>query len=121
MIKGNYGIVFYTNNFVVDGFAATTRGPFIFIRPEYKDDKGLLEHEQTHVRQFLSDYIWLFVYRYKFSRYYRKEYEAEAYANQAKCYTDDRVPRFAKFLSEKYDLGITPEIAERCIRDKMKE
>jgi hypothetical protein len=44
-------ITSYTNNFIAKNFAGCTRGPFIFIRPEHKGDKGMLAREKVHVRQ----------------------------------------------------------------------
>ena len=37
-----------------EGFGGTTQGPVIKIRPKYKGDMGLLEHEKTHVRQWYA-------------------------------------------------------------------
>ena len=44
--------IFYTNHLIPARFAAETYGPFIFIRPSYLEDKGLLHHELMHVKQF---------------------------------------------------------------------
>ena len=46
-------MVVYANRFVKAGFAGCTKGPVIFIRPEYRSDRGLLEHERVHARQWL--------------------------------------------------------------------
>lgn len=46
-------MIFYTHRFVQPCFAATTRGPVIFIRPECRQDTGLLEHERVHAHQWL--------------------------------------------------------------------
>lgn len=108
-------MVFYTDRFVKTGFAGTTYGPFIFIRPKYKSDVGLLAHEQTHVRQFWRMFPILGI-RYRLSKKWRFAIEAEAYAVQSRYYADDRVPLFAKMISEKYGLGVSIEVAEREIR-----
>ena len=110
--------VIYTDVGVAEGSAGSSHGSVICIRPKYRDDIGLLEHERVHVRQFWRNPL-LFNFRYAFGRHYRMAYEAEAYAAQAKCYADDRVPVLAARLANKYDLGITPEIAERAIREAM--
>lgn len=108
-------MVFYTARFVQPGFAATTRGPLIFIRPEYRQDIGLLEHERVHVRQWLRTLgthgIW-----YALSKAYRLRSEAEAYREQARHYPDDRRPLFAEFIAYNYDLDITPEAALARLR-----
>ena len=110
--------VFYTDIGVSEGSAGGAHNSVICIRPKYRGDVGLLEHERIHVRQFWRNPI-LFNFRYAFGRHYRLQYEAEAYAAQANCYADDRVPVLAARLANKYDLGITPEIAERAIREAM--
>lgn len=98
--------VFYTNFGVMAGFAGTTRGPFIFIRPEYKDDTGLLAHEKVHVRQWFRT-LGLHSFLYMLSDRYRLAAEVECYREQAKHYPDDRMPRFAVFISKYYGLSIT--------------
>lgn len=44
-------LTIYTDNLPAHA-GGMTRGPFIFIRPKYKGDVGLLEHEKTHVAQW---------------------------------------------------------------------
>ncbi len=44
-------ITIYTDN-LPEKFGGLTRGPFVFIRPKYRDDKGLHAHEYTHVKQW---------------------------------------------------------------------
>lgn len=64
--------------------------PFLFgkgtcklkIRPKYKDDKGLLEHEVVHAKQYARDSF--FVIKYFLSSDYRYECELEAYTAQLK-------------------------------------
>lgn len=113
-------MVFYTTTFVGDDYAGKSFGPFIFIKPQYKDDVGLLEHEKIHVQQFWRHFP-IFGLLYRVFKHRRMCFEVEAYAEQSKHYTDDRIPKFAQLISEKYNLGITPEIAERAIRDKLAE
>lgn len=48
-----YFRVEYTDVLPAD-FGGTTKGPFIRIRPQYRHDQGLLEHEKFHVRQWWS-------------------------------------------------------------------
>jgi hypothetical protein len=79
---------------------------FIKIRPEYRNDQGLLEHEKEHVRQFWTRGLLIHGLRYKFSRAYRKQCEAEAYRTQLK-YSPQDIEHFVRALVNKYDLGIT--------------
>jgi hypothetical protein len=101
-------MVFYTNWFIPSRFAAMTYGPFIFIRPEKKDDAGLLAHEQTHVRQFKRNPF--FGLAYWLSKKKRLDYEVEAYREQLK-HSRDKADAFALALSTKYGLTITKDEA----------
>ena len=107
---------YYTDRFIDQGSRGCCRGPLIFIRPQYRDDRGLLEHEKVHRRQWLrtlslSSWLYLFVPEYRLAA------EVEAYKVQAECYTDDRLPRFAKIISTKYDLKVTEEAALKLLRE----
>ncbi len=44
-------LTIYTENLPAHA-GGMTRGPFIFIRPKYRGDIGLLEHEKTHIAQW---------------------------------------------------------------------
>jgi hypothetical protein len=96
--------VFYTNLLVGKDFEGAARGPFIFIRPEFKGDRGLLEHERVHVRQFWRT-LGVHGFLYRFSRAYRLRSEVEAYRRQLEFDPASR-SRFAVLLHLKYDLGI---------------
>jgi hypothetical protein len=98
--------VFYTDRLVKSWAAGTTYGPFVFIRPQYKNDIGLLEHELVHVNQFWRT-LGLMELLYEFSAKYRFKYEVEAYKKQLNYYPDDRTRLFAQFLVDRYGLGIT--------------
>ena len=108
-------LTIYTNRYIPERFAALAIGPVVLVRPKYVDDKGLHEHERVHVKQFWRSPL-LYGLRYKFSKAYRLQAEAEAYAEQAKYYADDRVPRFAEMLATLYGLGISVSEAEASIR-----
>lgn len=55
MIKFIYGVipvpVTFTDN-MAKNTAGYARGPVVRLRPRYENDRGLLEHELEHVRQF---------------------------------------------------------------------
>ena len=108
--------VIYTNRFIPAIYAGRTIGPIIFIRPEYKSDTGLLEHEKVHVRQFWRT-LGLFGIPYLLSKKYRLKYELEAYKEQLKYYTTDKKQLFAQHLATKYDLNITQEEALKLLRE----
>ena len=104
-------MIFYTDRFVPEGSAGCVRVffiPIIFIRPEYKDDAGLLAHEEMHVRQawrFILPPIHALVYA--LDDRYRLACEVEAYREQLKHYSDWRGGLFAKFMSRDYGLSIS--------------
>ena len=92
---------------------------FIKIRPKYKDDVGLLEHEKVHVRQFWR-LPFIHGIRYKFSEKYRLRCEVEAYREQLRwypdTYTDWYRSCYAKSITEKYNLDIKIDKAIGLLR-----
>ncbi|MDH3975542.1 MAG: hypothetical protein OEV42_14790 [Deltaproteobacteria bacterium] len=85
------------------------------IRPSHRNDRGLLEHEIIHVKQWYRTF-GLYSLLNKYSRKYRLKYELEAYREQLKHYPDANyarlVDRFAGFIADKYELGISKEEAK---------
>lgn len=102
-------MIFYTDRFVPDNAAGCARGPLIFIRPKYRNDRGLLAHEQTHVQQWLRT-GGLHSFLYLFSKKYKLAAEVEAYKEQLK-YSPTDIGLFAEYISRDYNLDITPEQA----------
>lgn len=104
---------FYSTRFL-NGHAGTVKVffiPIIFIDPRYKDDQGLLAHEQCHVRQaWRNVFPPIHALRYTFSKAYRLKCEVEAYKKQLE-YNPTAAPHFANYLATRYDLDITPEKA----------
>lgn len=109
-------MIFYTDRFVPDGSAGCARGPAIFIRPQYKGDVGLLEHEKVHRWQWLRT-LGIHSFLYLFFSEYRLAAEVEAYKEQARHYPDDRLPLFAVFISRNYRLAISPDDALRLLME----
>lgn len=107
--------VFYTDRFVGDNFAGTTYGPFIFIRPQYRADIGLLKHEQVHVAQFKRTFGLMSIL-YLFTKW-RLRYEVEAYREQLKWYPDDQTAIFAAFIATKYRLNISIQQATNLLKE----
>lgn len=97
-----------SNILIPEIYGAMTRGFFIFIRPEHKENYALIEHEKVHVKQFWRSFC-LHAFRYKFSKEYRLRCEVEAFKRQLEYLRNDNNQRkyFAKYLSENYDLDIT--------------
>lgn len=105
-------LVFYTNKFIPTKFAAITRGPVIWIRPEYKEDIGLLHHELTHRKQWVTT-LGFHSFAYLICRHYRLKSEVEAYKKQIEFGMSKELA--AEFLSSKYNLKITKEDALKLL------
>jgi hypothetical protein len=99
--------VFYTNLFIRKRFDGLSIGPFVFIRPECRNDKGLLAHELVHVEQFYR-YWGLNGLLYFFSKKWRLRFELEAYKKQVDVNHTTYFSRvwmarsFARILVDKY-------------------
>lgn len=106
-------LIFYTNKFVPSRFAAVTYGPVILIRPAYKNDLGLLEHEKVHVKQFWRTLGLLGIF-YLLSNKFRLKCEVEAYKEQLK-YSPGREHLFATFISSKYNIPISVSEAQKLL------
>ena len=117
--------VFYTdsNILIPKVHGACTRAFFVFIRPKYKGNLPLLEHELTHVRQFWTTF-GLFPFLYLLSKKYKLKAEVEAYRTQLQVYADASYPAdildakakaYAEFIAERYGLRITSENAYKLL------
>jgi len=136
-------LTLYTNNLPAQ-FAGTAQGFVVKIRPQYKDDKALHEHEYTHVKQW---YKWLFAWLlitgllvigtyeqlgyalaplaiagvgvhgllYLLVPSYKLHAEAEAYAVQVKHGAD--IDKMANGLATWYGLDITQSEAKAKIEE----
>ena len=137
-------LTIYTNKLLPEWVGARAIMFLVLIRPKYRDDKGIHEHEYTHVKQW---YKWtglalllfllaglampeywqdiasasvlstaVFAMLYKFSTSFRLEAEAEAYAAQVNAGAD--LDKMAKHLANpNYNLGISVEQARRKIEE----
>jgi hypothetical protein len=105
----SYPLTFYTNFAIPDGSAGCARGPVIFIRPQYREDRGLYEHELVHVKQWFRT-LSIHSFLYLLSDRYKLACEVEAYRKQAE-YSPQHRPLFALFISRDYGLDITHEAA----------
>ena len=95
-------------------FAALTVAFVVFIRPEYRNDAGLIAHELTHVRQFWR-WLGLNGLLYKFSKKWRTRFEVEAYRKQLE-FSPHALEHFAVSLSTKYALNITHDRAIELLK-----
>ena len=70
-----------TTSLINEPFDAFTAWPFIFIRPEYKDNAAMIAHEMVHYKSmaWVTPFWWL---RYSFSQSFRWRQEVEAYRVQ---------------------------------------
>ena len=107
--------VIYTDRLIPARFEAYAVGPIVLIRPRRIYDRGLLEHERVHVRQFWRT-LGLCGLGRLLSRSYRLRCEVEAYREQMKWSEKDRAPLFARFLVENYGLFVTYEQALEELR-----
>jgi len=98
---------------IPEKFDAITLGPVILIRPDCKDDAGLIAHERVHVRQWKESW-GMFWPRYLLSRRWRRDYEVEAYREQLR-YSPHCLDLFAGYLSKNYRLGISIDIARSLL------
>ena len=101
--------VIYTNWFIPKRFAAYNLIIVCFIRPEFKYDKGLHDHEYVHYLQW-KRHPFTFPFMYLFNKTYRYCMEVEAYAVQLVWYEerDDyetKANQFARLICECYGVG----------------
>lgn len=100
--------LFITNDNIPEGSAGCAKAWFIYIRPEYKDDIGLLEHEKVHTKQFWRT-LGFHSLLYLCFKSYKLRAEVEAYKTQLNYAEDKEASRqkFAAFISTKYGLDIS--------------
>ena len=96
-----YPLTFYTAFGVP--MAACTYGPVILIKPEYKDDEGLYQHELIHVKQWIFT-LGLHSILYLLSNRYKLWAEVQAYRKQLE-YSPGNEARFAGFIANRYGLA----------------
>ncbi len=140
----NYPFVFYIDWPIPSDASGVARGPFCFIRPKYKYDVGLREHEILHALDWwrftavglllvwiidssinpvagltLFPYFlttWIYGSLYTFVAEFRLWAEVRCYAKQAHFYTDDRRPLFANLIATGYELDVSEVEALELLR-----
>ena len=122
MLKFVYKIlpafVTYSDKGLAPDIGGRAKAFYIRIRPRYKDDIGILEHELQHVRQAYKGLLLIHILRYRYSAKYKFKCEVEAYALQNTFYSDNRLSLFAQFIATKYNLpySFTYSVALAALR-----
>ena len=106
MTQRNEFSIIYTDR-LPEKVAGMALGPVILIRPKYRGDKGLLEHEKYHRRRWLRT-CFLGIAAYLLSQKYRLAEEVAAYKVQLK-YSPGKEWKFAGFIAAKYRLTIVTQ------------
>jgi hypothetical protein len=74
-------VMIVSTRLIPQGFSACSLWPFIFVRPEYRSDAALIEHELVHFReQAWIMPVWVLLYLG--SRKFRLAAEIRAYTRQ---------------------------------------
>ena len=112
-------LLFYTDN-IPSGSAGCANAFVIRIRPEYKNDEGILRHEAEHVRQWWCT-LGLHSLLYLLVKSYRLYAEVRAYREQLKYlpainHVEQSRKLYAGFISRDYGLDISVEEAENKLR-----
>ena len=93
-----------STNLIFKGFSACSLWPFIFVRPEHRNDIALIEHELVHYKeQAWITPVWVILYLV--SRKFRLAAEVRAYTRQIQLGGVTREQAAHALLS--YRLGIT--------------
>ena len=102
-----------TTSLINKPFDALTAWPFIFVRPECKDDPAMIAHEMVHYKSmaWLTPFWWL---RYAFSKSFRWSQEVEAYRVQIAL--GGIALEDAVWLLETYGTGHTAEQAREALQ-----
>ena len=108
----------FTGDNIPTGSAGANRFWMIYVRPTYRDDKPLIEHEKTHVRHFWRN-PFKHVWKYGRDKDYTLACEVEAYRCQLTfCNEWDKEinrQKFAERIATKYGINITVEDAYKLL------
>ena len=109
-------ILIFITNWMPKKFSGYHVGCLVLIRPDYKDDEGLIQHELTHVKQNIRTLGWSGI-KQIWNKNHKLNRECEAYAVQleyvpVKQY-DTMKTRFVNYMYTKYDLGMSKNFIRR--------
>ena len=100
----------FITNWMPERFAGYHIVDIVLIRPDYKDDEGLIQHELTHVKQNLRTLFWSGIKQY-WDKNHKLNRECEAYAIQLQYVPDEDYEvmktRFVNYMYTKYNLGMS--------------
>ena len=117
-------IPIFITNWMPARFAGYHVVDIVFIRPEYKDDEGLRQHELTHVKQNLRTVGWSGIKQY-WNKEHKLDRECEAYAVQLRYVPVAKQEvmrrRFVNYMYTKYDLGMSKNYIRRKFDQKITE
>ena len=117
-------IPIFITNWMPARFAGYHVVDIVFIRPEYKDDEGLIQHELTHVKQNLRTLGWSGIKQY-WNKEHKLDRECEAYAVQLQYVPVAKQEvmrrRFVNYMYTKYDLGMSKNYIRRKFDQKIKD
>lgn len=109
-------MIIKTNQIIPAGLDALTIGCIILIRPDKASDLALIEHEKTHVKQFLDNPIMYTIHCLFKSPQWVLRYEAEAYAVQIQYLLNhenqdlqNNLTYFTDILSKNYGLKFSTQ------------
>ena len=106
----------FITNWMPERFAGYHIVDIVLIRPDYKDDEGLIQHELTHVKQNLRTFMWSGIKQY-WNKNHKLNRECEAYAVQLTYVPDEDYDvmktRFVNYMYTKYNLGMSKNYIRR--------
>ena len=107
-------LIIPTDRLIPQRFAALTVAFVVLVRPQYRNDAGLIAHELTHVKQFWRT-LGFNGLLYWLVPSYRQKYEVEAYRAQLES-SPESIGVFAISLATKYRLDLTPARAIELLK-----
>jgi len=109
-------ILIFISNWMPKRFSGYHVGTLVLIRPDYKDDEGLIQHELIHVKQNIRTLGWSGI-KQIWNKNHKLNRECEAYAEQLKYVPANQYKivstRFVNFMYTKYNLGMSKNFIRR--------
>ena len=109
-------ILIFISNWMPKRFSGYHVGTLVLIRPDYKDDEGLIQHELIHVKQNIRTLGWSGI-KQIWNKNHKLNRECEAYAEQLKYVPANQYKtvstRFVNFMYTKYNLGMRKNFIRR--------
>ena len=110
--------VIWTDGFPLkDWQGGVTIGLVIVLRPKYRNDEGIYQHELTHVKQGLCGLFVITALLYLLVPEYRLWAEVQAYRKQMQYGLTLDLAAWRLSECDRYDLGITLDHAKAALED----